>query len=193
MRRGRGGQGPQGAFIAQLMRSEFPDRFHELIFRRLKTWFPPEPLSLAAVETRWLTLRQVLSRSRPCKVWSPFKTLAGGWITSHRVKILTPLPCRFGCPGHPDSFLRYLSCPRLLHLIALPRLHIPTVPPFLWLSLGTEEEYDGTDLTIETAHDLVSLAYFIFHKIRAELAVTPSQFGSYVHHLSIRHAALVRR
>eukprot|EP00959_Pyramimonas_sp_CCMP1952_P102296 2140000-Pyramimonas_sp.AAC.1 len=56
-----------------------------------------------------------------------------------------------------------------------------------------DREYGGTDLTIETAHDLVSLAYSIFHKVRAELAVTPSQLGSYDHHLSIRHAALVRR
>eukprot|EP00959_Pyramimonas_sp_CCMP1952_P278731 5827809-Pyramimonas_sp.AAC.1 len=75
LRRGSGGKRPQGAFIAKLTSLMYPDRFHELLSRRLRTWFPNlDPLPEDEIKARWLCLRQVLARSQPSKVWSHLKT-----------------------------------------------------------------------------------------------------------------------
>eukprot|EP00959_Pyramimonas_sp_CCMP1952_P040322 843400-Pyramimonas_sp.AAC.1 len=49
-------------------------------------------------------------------------------------------PCLFGCePPASDDFSHYLSCPRLLHLLAFPRGHLPA-SPITRLGLGMEPD-----------------------------------------------------
>lgn len=122
----------------------------QLLERRFRRWFPdPPPIRRLELEERWARLRDVLKKAAPSRTWAHLKTLAGAWITSARVGILTPKGCRFGCTHDnlgrevpaPDSIGHYLSCPRLAHLLALPRAIIPS-GPIIRLGLGPASDYN---------------------------------------------------
>ena len=110
--------------------------------------------------------------------------------------------CRFGCTHEcqgrevpaPDSISHYLSCPRLAHLLALPRAIIPS-GPIIRLGLGPASDYNVArefdPISYERANYLTALAFHIYHKYRAELQHQPHLEGNYNSTMRARHAAIV--
>ena len=69
------------------------------------------------VDFQWLTtlihaMQEVKIHCR--MVW--WKTICGGWTTSHRMHEVDQLPCIFGCTDSKDSLCHYLICPILWQL-----------------------------------------------------------------------------
>eukprot|EP00959_Pyramimonas_sp_CCMP1952_P266909 5580167-Pyramimonas_sp.AAC.1 len=130
---------PQRVLSRSLYLSLFPDVFPSLLRRRLLSWLPLESVpSAPELENRWGALRVLLARTPPSWAWAHIKTLAGAWTTSARIPSAPACSCLFGC-SDPDAFPHYLVCPRLLHLLALPRGFLP-VSPLTRLGLGAEPD-----------------------------------------------------
>eukprot|EP00959_Pyramimonas_sp_CCMP1952_P413068 8655837-Pyramimonas_sp.AAC.1 len=118
---------PQRAISLSLHASLYPDSFPSLLARRISSWFPlAPPLPIAELTSRWEALRGILVRSPPSWAWAHIKTLAGAWTTAARIPCEPPRQCLLGCADAADDFAHYISCPRLLHLLALPRGFLPS-------------------------------------------------------------------
>eukprot|EP00959_Pyramimonas_sp_CCMP1952_P293458 6137372-Pyramimonas_sp.AAC.1 len=94
--------------------------------------------------------------------------------------------CLLGCEDGLDRWPHYLACPRLLHLLARPRLFLPSCP-LARLGLGLDSDYDS-QVTRETAHRLVVLSFHFYHKLKAEHEASPSRCGDLEAHLRLLRA-----
>ena len=180
---------PQRALSQSLSASLYPDSFPSLLARRIASWLPhAPPLPRADLTRRWEELRRVLVRSPPAWAWAHIKTLSGAWTTAARVPCEPPRRCLFGCPDASDDFAHYISCPRLLHLLALPRGFLPPCP-LTRLGLGPSPDAE-VEYPRARCHRVVVLSFHIYHKLKADLASHPTRSATPAYHYDIRAAAL---
>lgn len=59
---------------------------------------------------RYLELISVIKNCKPHARMCLFRTLIGGWTTSHRMHEPIKHDCLFGCRGEPDDIRHYLLC-----------------------------------------------------------------------------------
>ena len=113
------------------------------------------------VRANWVaTLCDVLSHCKQHVAFCTFRTLIGGWATSHRMHEQTTLPCIFGCQGETDAILHYLLCSPL------------------WLicseSLGVESQWNLMSRIcvcnpLPESAQLLSLVFLVYHHTRSRL------------------------
>ncbi len=71
----------------------------------------PEVSKTLRLRTDWFSvLCEVLPRVKQHAAMCLFKTLVGGWTTSHRMHEPDKLPCIFGCRDAPDDLRHYILC-----------------------------------------------------------------------------------
>ena len=105
-------------------------------------------------------LTGMLTDVRPQVAICVFKTIIGGWTTSHRMHEPSLLPCIFGCQGETDTINHYLLCAPL------------------WLicseSLGIESQWNLLSRICvcnprpESAQ-LLSLVFLVYHHTKSRL------------------------
>ena len=148
------------------MANAYPDRFHELIARRLIAWGLDVPPDL---QERWRALRRAMLKLRPSWVWGVVKTLIGGWTTSGRFRHVSPNPqqCLFRCEGAIDQFSHYLCCDRLWWLVKDVRA-VPSTSPLVRLGLGAIEDHNSPDDRRADVLKRIVIAFSTYHILKEE-------------------------
>ena len=89
-----------------------------------------------------------------------FKTLIGGWTTSHRMHEPIHLPCIFGCRGEQDTQLHYLQC--------FPLWHIATTVLGIEAPWSISSRLGVTDPSPEKAQ-LLALVFMVYHNTKSRV------------------------
>ena len=106
-----------------------------------------------------------------------FKTLIGGWTTSHRMHEPVLLPCVFGCSGECDIIGHYLLCSPLWQICSqVLSIEAP---------LGLGERICVVNPSVERLQ-LVALCYQVYHYTKTRI----KELGGY-HSLGSNRAQLI--
>ncbi len=135
---------------------------------KLVTTLGDEVSNSTLVPDDWvIKLTHVLEQCKTQVAICVFKTLIGGWTTSHCMHEQTKLPCIFGCFGETDSLNHYFLCFPLWHVCSS--------------MLGVEAPWSLSDRLGITSPSperlrLLALVFLVYHNAKSRA----KELGGYV-------------